>query len=318
MQTQTADKNGLGAVARQVAEHASSLFRLELELAQLEVKKKVTSLGLGIGLAIGAAVFAFYGLGFLFATIAAGLATAMSTWLAILIVTCGLFLVGAILGLIASTGSRRERRPSRSRRSSKRSSRRRRSSPMATSTNHRTPDQVRHEIETERDAARRRRRPPPRRDPRGDGHRSEAAREAARDHRGSARGRLRHRRRDRRDDAADRPAPLTAPGAERLSARDWLAVFKSSGKEFLADDCMGLSQQVAYSSLLAFFPAMIFLIAFLDLIGAYGALIDFLDPVAPKSVTSIDPPARARHRQRLGRASSPSASSARSGPGAER
>ena len=101
MQTQTADKNGLGAVARQVAEHASSLFRLELELAQLEVKKKVTSLGLGIGLAIGAAVFAFYGLGFLFATIAAGLATAMSTWLAILIVTCGLFLVGAILGLLA-------------------------------------------------------------------------------------------------------------------------------------------------------------------------------------------------------------------------
>ena len=75
-------------------------FRLELELAQLEVKKKVTSLGLGIGLAIGAAVFAFYGLGFLFATIAAGLATAMSTWLAILIVTCGLFLVGAILGLL--------------------------------------------------------------------------------------------------------------------------------------------------------------------------------------------------------------------------
>jgi membrane protein len=50
---------------------------------------------------------------------------------------------------------------------------------------------------------------------------------------------------------------------------------------------MGLAQQVAYSSLLAFFPAMIFLIAFLDLIGAYGALLDFLDPVAPKSVTSI-------------------------------
>ena len=50
---------------------------------------------------------------------------------------------------------------------------------------------------------------------------------------------------------------------------------------------MGLSQQVAYSSLLAFFPAMISLIAFLDLIGAYGALLDFLDPIAPKSVTSI-------------------------------
>jgi uncharacterized membrane protein YqjE len=102
MQTQETEKNsGLGAVARQVAEHTSSLFRLELELAQLELKKKVTNLGVGIGLAVGAAVFAFYGLGFLFATIAAGLATAMSTWLAILIVTCGLFVVGAILGLIA-------------------------------------------------------------------------------------------------------------------------------------------------------------------------------------------------------------------------
>ena len=101
MQTHATEKNGLGATARHVAEHASSLFRLELELAQLELKKKVTNLGLGIGLAVGAGIFAFYGLGFLFATIAAGLATAMSTWLAILIVTCGLFVIAAILGLIA-------------------------------------------------------------------------------------------------------------------------------------------------------------------------------------------------------------------------
>jgi len=102
MQTQETEKNsGLGAVARQVAEHTSSLFRLELELAQLELKKKVTNLGVGIGLAVAAAVVAFYGLAFLFATLAAGLATAVSTWLAILIVTIGLFLVAAILALIA-------------------------------------------------------------------------------------------------------------------------------------------------------------------------------------------------------------------------
>jgi membrane protein len=55
----------------------------------------------------------------------------------------------------------------------------------------------------------------------------------------------------------------------------------------MADDCMGLSQQVAYSSLLAFFPAMIALIALLDLVGAFDALQDFLNPVAPESVTSI-------------------------------
>ena len=104
MQTQETEKNsGLGAVARQVAEHTSSLFRLEHELAQLELKKKVTNLGVGIGLAVAAVVFAFYGLGFLFATIAAGLATAVSTWLAILIVTIGLFLVAAILALIAKS-----------------------------------------------------------------------------------------------------------------------------------------------------------------------------------------------------------------------
>jgi membrane protein len=50
---------------------------------------------------------------------------------------------------------------------------------------------------------------------------------------------------------------------------------------------MGLSQQVAYSSLLAFFPAMIFLIAFLDLVGAFDSLQEFLAPVAPTSVTEI-------------------------------
>ncbi len=76
-------------------------------------------------------------------------------------------------------------------------------------------------------------------------------------------------------------------GPERLSARDWLAVVKRSFKQFLADDCMGLAQQVAYSSLLAFFPAMVFLVAVLGLIGAYDSLQSFLDPVAPKSVTDI-------------------------------
>ncbi len=94
------EQNGLGATAKEVAEHASSLVRLELELATLELKKKVANLGLGAGLALAAAIFALYGLGFLFATIAAGLATAMSTWLAILIVTLGLFVITAVLGLV--------------------------------------------------------------------------------------------------------------------------------------------------------------------------------------------------------------------------
>ena len=86
----------------------------------------------------------------------------------------------------------------------------------------------------------------------------------------------------------ERPEIGHAPsGPERLSSREWLDAFKRTGKQFMADDCMGLSQQVAYSSLLAFFPAMIALIALLDLVGAFDTLQEFLNPVAPKSVTSI-------------------------------
>ena len=47
---------------------------------------------------------------------------------------------------------------------------------------------------------------------------------------------------------------------------------------------MGLSAQVAFSSLLAFFPAMVFLVGLLDLIGAYETLQEFLAPVAPGDV----------------------------------
>ena len=74
-------------------------------------------------------------------------------------------------------------------------------------------------------------------------------------------------------------------GPHRLSPGEWVAAFKRTGKEFLADDCMGLSQQIAFSSLLAFFPSMILLVGLLGLIGAYDQLGEFLDVVAPGAVT---------------------------------
>jgi len=101
MPTRATDQPGLGASAKGIAEHASTLVRLELELAALELKRKVTALGFGIGFGLGAAVLAVFALGFGFATIAAALATAVSTWLALLIVTLGLFAVAAVLGLLA-------------------------------------------------------------------------------------------------------------------------------------------------------------------------------------------------------------------------
>ncbi len=78
-------------------------------------------------------------------------------------------------------------------------------------------------------------------------------------------------------------------GPEKLSRHDWVAAFKRAVSGFLGDDCMGLAQQVAYSSLLAFFPAMVFLVGLLDLAGAYSTLKDFLAPIAPGAVlTTID------------------------------
>jgi len=101
MPTRETETNGVGPAAKQVAEHASSLARLELELAVLELKKKVARLGIGIGLGVGGLLFALFALGFAFATIAAALATAMSTWLALLITTGILLGLAALLGVLA-------------------------------------------------------------------------------------------------------------------------------------------------------------------------------------------------------------------------
>jgi Putative Actinobacterial Holin-X, holin superfamily III len=92
---------GVGPAAKQVAEHASSLARLELELAALELKKKVAALGIGIALGAGGLLFMLFALGFAFATIAAALATAVSTWLALLITACILLAFAATLGVLA-------------------------------------------------------------------------------------------------------------------------------------------------------------------------------------------------------------------------
>ena len=101
MRTPATDRanGGLAAAAKEVAEHARSLARLEVELAKLELKKKLRALGLGIGLLVGAAVFALFALGFLLATLAAALATAVATWLALLITAAILFAITAGLGL---------------------------------------------------------------------------------------------------------------------------------------------------------------------------------------------------------------------------
>jgi hypothetical protein len=101
MHTPASENGGLGGAAKNVAERASSIARLELELAALELKHKLTSLAVGIGLGVGAALFGLFAVAFLFATIAAVLATFLDTWLALLIVTAFLAALTGVLGLLA-------------------------------------------------------------------------------------------------------------------------------------------------------------------------------------------------------------------------
>jgi uncharacterized membrane protein YqjE len=99
-ETDGRETQGLGAAVKEVAERTSSIVRLELELAAMELRRKVVALGLGIAFALGAAVLLLFVVGFAFATVAAALATTMSTWLALLVTTGILLLFALVLGVL--------------------------------------------------------------------------------------------------------------------------------------------------------------------------------------------------------------------------
>jgi membrane protein len=76
----------------------------------------------------------------------------------------------------------------------------------------------------------------------------------------------------------------TADAPQKLSRRQWLAGAKRAGAEFLADDCMGLAHEVAYSWMLAFFPAVAFFLGLLGVLHLYDQLQSFLAPISPHGV----------------------------------
>jgi Putative Actinobacterial Holin-X, holin superfamily III len=91
---------------RAIAEHATRLAKLELELKAVELKGKAARVGIAAGLGLSAVLLAPLLVVFVLATIAAALATVFQVWIAILIVS-GLLLVliGGLAGASAAVMS---------------------------------------------------------------------------------------------------------------------------------------------------------------------------------------------------------------------
>jgi membrane protein len=68
---------------------------------------------------------------------------------------------------------------------------------------------------------------------------------------------------------------------------EWIAIIRRTFTEFLADDCMGLAREVAYSALLAFFPATAFLLGLLGVLHLYDQVQSLLATVAPHGVITF-------------------------------
>ena len=70
----------------------------------------------------------------------------------------------------------------------------------------------------------------------------------------------------------------------------WTELAKRTGREVLADDCLGLAAQLAFYFFLALFPALLFLVAvvsFMPITGLLEAITGHLARVAPTEVLSI-------------------------------
>ena len=91
--------DGIAADVQEIAERARTLARLELELASFELRRKTAALGGGVALLAAGAVLGLFAVGFLLATAAAGLATALPTWHALLVVGGSLVLAAAVVAL---------------------------------------------------------------------------------------------------------------------------------------------------------------------------------------------------------------------------
>ena len=99
-------EQSVAELMRQLSEQTSTLVRQEMELARTELTAKGKQAGIGFGMFGAAGVVALYAVGGLTACVILLLSTAMTAWLAALIVTA---VYGAIAGILAATGKSRVR-----------------------------------------------------------------------------------------------------------------------------------------------------------------------------------------------------------------
>ena len=92
---------------RDLSTQVSTLVRQELELARVELTAKGKQAGIGAGMFGGAGLLALYGVGALVAAAIIALSTAVTGWLAAVIVAVVLFAVAGVLALAGKSRTQR-------------------------------------------------------------------------------------------------------------------------------------------------------------------------------------------------------------------
>jgi nitrate/nitrite transporter NarK len=93
----------ISELTRELTDQTSRLAQKEIELAKAELWAKGKQAGIGLGAFGGAGLVAVLALGALVATVILLLATAMTVWLAALIVTVVLFAIAGVLALLGKS-----------------------------------------------------------------------------------------------------------------------------------------------------------------------------------------------------------------------
>lgn len=99
----SAEDASISELIQQLSEQTSRLARQEVELAKAEVTTKGKRLGIGAGAFGGAGLVALFGLGALTAAVILLLATAVTAWLAALIVAAVYLAVAGALALVGKS-----------------------------------------------------------------------------------------------------------------------------------------------------------------------------------------------------------------------